>query len=75
MSYSDLPLDAYDNIYSFLKNEDLNPILRCCRETYQVASKHLQSHIDDNRAMLTSAKNGYTDAVRSLFLYINRANY
>ncbi len=67
MSYSDLHLDVHSDIYSYLSNKDLNPILRSSKKTGQIAYRYLQPQINNNKAIKISALNGDVDAVRSLF--------
>ncbi len=66
MSYSNLPLDVYNDIYSFLPNKDLLPVLRSSRETQQIAHRYLQPQINDNKAIKISSERGDLEAVRSL---------
>ncbi len=66
MSYSDLPLDVHNDIYSFLENKHLNPILTTSRETHKIAHRYLQPQINDNEAIRTAVKDNNILAVRSL---------
>ncbi len=66
MSYFHLPLDVHNDIYSFLPNKDLNPILKSSRETQGIASRYLQPHINNNETIKISAERGDVEAVRFL---------
>ncbi len=66
MSFSQLPIDVHNEIYSFLPNKDLYHILTTSRETYYIADRHLQPHINDNYAIRSSSRNQDYMSVKKL---------
>ncbi len=65
-SFSILPLDVHNDIYSFLSNKDLYNVLTVSKEVKMIADRCLQPQINNNKAIKSSSRNNNILAVRRL---------